>query len=129
MTTEMTTPVATPARTDVFPVKGMDAIVFAVGNAKQAAHFYASCFGMRLVAYSGPETGRPEGASSLLTSGSARFVSKGPTRANAPLSAHLAAHGDGVTDLAIQVPDAYAAYEYAVAHGATGLEKPHEISD
>ena len=25
--------------TDEFPVKGMDAIVFAVGNAKQAAHY------------------------------------------------------------------------------------------
>ena len=42
---------------DPFPVKGMDAIVFAVGNAKQAAHYYATTFGMRLVGYSGPETG------------------------------------------------------------------------
>ena len=25
---------------DAFPVKGMDAVVFAVGNAKQAVHFY-----------------------------------------------------------------------------------------
>jgi 4-hydroxyphenylpyruvate dioxygenase len=125
----MTHPAADAVQTDVFPVKGMDAIVFAVGNARQAAHFYASCFGMRLVAYSGPETGRPERASYVLTSGSARFVIQGPTRADAPLAAHLAAHGDGVTDLAIQVPDVYAAYEYAVTHGATGLEKPHETSD
>ena len=39
----MTTPSAplSASRTsddDAFPVKGMDAVVFAVGNAKQAAH-------------------------------------------------------------------------------------------
>ncbi|HEV2639209.1 MAG TPA: 4-hydroxyphenylpyruvate dioxygenase [Actinocrinis sp.] len=114
---------------DVFPVKGMDAIVFAVGNARQAAHFYATSLGMRLVGYSGPETGRPDRAAYVLTSGSARFVLQGPTRADSPLAAHLAAHGDGVTDLAIQVPDVFAAYEYAVGHGATGLEEPHAVSD
>ena len=42
---------------DQFPVTGMDAAVFAVGNARQAAHFYATAFGMRCVAYRGPETG------------------------------------------------------------------------
>jgi 4-hydroxyphenylpyruvate dioxygenase len=31
---------------DPFPVRGMDAIVFAVGNAKQAAHYYSTAFGM-----------------------------------------------------------------------------------
>jgi 4-hydroxyphenylpyruvate dioxygenase len=42
---------------DEFPVTGMDAVVFAVGNARQAAHFYSTAFGMRCVAYRGPETG------------------------------------------------------------------------
>src|SRR6185312_3852192 len=82
-------------RTDPFPVKGMDAIVFAVGNAKQTAHFYASGFGMRLVAYSGPETGRPDRASYVLTSGSARFVIDGPVKAGTELGEHIARHGDG----------------------------------
>ncbi len=36
---------------DVFPVNGMHAVVFAVGNAKQSAHYYATAFGMKLVAY------------------------------------------------------------------------------
>jgi 4-hydroxyphenylpyruvate dioxygenase len=125
----MTTNPVAAARTDVFPVKGMDAIVFAVGNARQAAHFYATTFGMRLVAYSGPETGCPDRAAYVLTSGSARFVLEGPTRADAPLSAHIAAHGDGVTDLAIQVPDVHAAYAYALANGAHGLEAPNELTD
>jgi len=41
--------------TDPFPVKGLDYIRFYVGNAKQAAHFYSSGFGMTAVAYRGPE--------------------------------------------------------------------------
>ena len=36
--------------TDVFPVKGVDYLQFLVGNAKQAAHFYSTAFGMTCVA-------------------------------------------------------------------------------
>jgi len=41
------------AAADEFPVTGLDAIIFAVGNARQAAHFYSTAFGMRCVAYRG----------------------------------------------------------------------------
>ncbi|MGW3012742.1 hypothetical protein ACWC9R_28455 [Streptomyces sp. NPDC001219] len=34
--------------TDMFPVNGWDAIVFVVGNATQAAHYYQSTWGMEL---------------------------------------------------------------------------------
>jgi 4-hydroxyphenylpyruvate dioxygenase len=115
--------------TDVFPVHGMDAIVFAVGNAKQAAHYYSTAFGMRRVAYRGPETGSHDEAAYVLESGEARFVIKGPVRAGTELARHVGAHGDGVVDLAIAVPDVAAAYEHAVAHGATSLEEPHVVED
>jgi len=114
---------------DEFPVTGMDAVVFAVGNARQAAHFYSTAFGMRCVAYRGPETGCQDEAAYVLESGAARFVFRGPVRPGTELGRHVAAHGDGVIDLAIGVPSAEAAYEYAVAHGATGLEKPEVIED
>jgi len=114
---------------DEFPVTGMDAVVFAVGNARQAAHFYSTAFGMRCVAYRGPETGCKDEAAYVLESGTARFVFRGPVRPGTELGRHVAAHGDGVVDLAIGVPSAEAAYEYAVAHGATGLEKPEVIED
>ena len=65
------TPAATARQADPFPVKGMDAVVFAVGNAKQAAHYYSTAFGMKLVAYSGPENGSRETASYVLENGSA----------------------------------------------------------
>ncbi|MER5972741.1 4-hydroxyphenylpyruvate dioxygenase [Streptomyces sp. NPDC002055] len=118
---------------DPFPVKGMDAVVFAVGNAKQAAHYYSTAFGMKRVAYSGPENGSRETASYVLESGGARFVFTSVIKPVSDhgrfLAEHVAAHGDGVIDLAIEVPDARAAYAYAVEHGATGLEEPHEVKD
>src|SRR6201988_901037 len=91
---------------DEFPVTGMDAVVFAVGNARQAAHYYSTAFGMRCVAYRGPETGCRDEAAYVLESGEARFVLRGPVRAGTILGAHVAAHGDGVTDLAMEVASA-----------------------
>ncbi|WP_399090331.1 4-hydroxyphenylpyruvate dioxygenase [Streptomyces sp. BBFR2] len=123
----------TARQADPFPVKGMDAVVFAVGNAKQAAHYYATAFGMTRVAYSGPENGSRETASYVLESGGARFVFTSVIKPSSDwgrfLADHVAAHGDGVVDLAIEVPDARAAYAYATAHGATGIEEPYETKD
>ncbi|MFF5131269.1 4-hydroxyphenylpyruvate dioxygenase [Streptomyces syringium] len=123
----------TARQADPFPVKGMDAVVFAVGNAKQAAHYYSTAFGMKRVAYSGPENGSRETASYVLESGGARFVLTSVIKATTDhgrfLADHVAEHGDGVVDLAIEVPDARHAYAYALEHGATGLEEPHELTD
>jgi 4-hydroxyphenylpyruvate dioxygenase len=112
-----------------FPVTGMDAIVFAVGNARQAAHFYSAAFGMRCVAYRGPETGCRDEAAYVLESGQARFVLRGPVRAGTELGRHVAEHGDGVIDLALGVQSAEAAYEYAVARGADGISAPQVVED
>jgi 4-hydroxyphenylpyruvate dioxygenase len=114
---------------DEFPVTGMDAVVFAVGNARQAAHFYSTAFGMRCVAYRGPETGCRDEAAYVLESGAARFVFRGPVQAGTDLGRHVAAHGDGVIDLAIGVPSAEAGYAHAVAHGAAGLAEPEVFED
>src|SRR3954447_24485930 len=118
----------TPSQ-DSFPVIGMDAVVFAVGNAKQAAHYYSTAFGMRRVAYRGPETGSRDEAAHVLQSGTARFVFRGPVRAGTELGRHVADHGDGVVDLAIEVPDVGAAYRHALAQGARGLAEPHVLED
>jgi 4-hydroxyphenylpyruvate dioxygenase len=117
-----------PSR-DSFPIIGMDAVVFAVGNAKQAAHYYSSAFGMRRTAYRGPETGCPDEAAHVLTSGRARFVFRGPARAGTRLGERVAAHGDGVIDLALEVSSAEEAHDYAVSHGARSLEPPHLLED
>ncbi len=114
---------------DGFHVTGMDAVVFAVGNARQAAHYYSTAFGMRCVAYRGPETGSRDEAVYVLESGEARFVLRGPVRAGTSLGAHVAAHGDGVTDLAMEVTSAEEAFEYATARGAHGLAAPQTFED
>jgi 4-hydroxyphenylpyruvate dioxygenase len=114
---------------DGFHVTGMDAVEFAVGNARQAAHYYSTAFGMRCVAYRGPETGCRDEAAYVLQSGQARFVLRGPVRAGTTLGAHVAAHGDGVTDLAMGVTSTEEAFEYATARGARGLADPETFED
>ncbi len=121
--------VPSTAGTDEFPVTGMDAVVFAVGNARQAAHYYSSAFGMRCVAYRGPETGCRDEAAYVLESGQARFVLRGPLRPGTALARHHARHGDGVIDLALGVQSTEAAYEYATSHGARGLAEPRVVED
>ena len=59
----------------------------------------------------------------------ARFVLRGPVRAGTELGAHVAAHGDGVIDLALEVPSAEAAYAHAIALGARGLAEPQVLED
>jgi 4-hydroxyphenylpyruvate dioxygenase len=125
---------------DPFPVKGLDHIRFYVGNAKQAAHFYSSGFGMTAVAYRGPEQASGvageaaqkacrDHAEYVLTSGSARFVFAGPVHADAPAAVHHAKHGDGIVDIALEVPDVDKAYAHAIKQGATGIEEPHDETD
>ena len=115
--------------TDRFPVTGWDAVVFVVGNATQTAHFYQSAFGMELVAYSGPETGNRDHKAFVLKSGSCRFVIKGGVAPDSPLLEHHRAHGDGVVDIALEVPDVDKCVAQAKAAGATVLEEPHDVSD
>jgi 4-hydroxyphenylpyruvate dioxygenase len=114
---------------DPFPVHGIDHIRFAVGNAKQAAHYYCTAFGMTATAYRGPEQGWRDHAEYVVESGTVRFVLTGTVRPGTDLARHVAAHGDGVTDVALEVPDVYQAYDYAVAHGATGLAAPEVVED
>ncbi|WP_425557634.1 4-hydroxyphenylpyruvate dioxygenase [Kitasatospora cystarginea] len=114
---------------DPFPVIAQDAIVFVVGNATQTAHYYQAVFGMDLVAYSGPETGRRDRKSFVLRSGSCRFVIEGGVAPDSPLLDHHRRHGDGVVDLALEVPDVDKCIEHARAQGAKILEEPNNVSD
>jgi 4-hydroxyphenylpyruvate dioxygenase len=115
--------------TDPFPVTGWDAVVFVVGNATQTAHYYQSAFGMDLVAYSGPETGNRDHKSYVLRSGSARFVISGGVAPDSALLDHHRAHGDGVLDIALEVPDVDKCIAHARNQGATVLSEPHDVSD
>src|SRR4030095_9085497 len=114
---------------DSFPLTGLDHIRFYVGNAKQAAHYYSTAFGMTLVAYRGPEQGHRDHAEYVLKSGSATFVLAGGVHREAQATRHHARHGDGIVDIALEVPDVDAAYAFALRQGAPGLSDPHDEAD
>ena len=107
------------ASSDPFPVTAMDAVGFVVGNATQTATFYQLALGMDLEAYRGPETGYRDSKSYVLRSGSARFVFTGGVTPDSPVLDHHRTHGDGVVDLALEVPDVDRCIEHARSVGAT----------
>jgi 4-hydroxyphenylpyruvate dioxygenase len=132
MATQQVAPgtVATPVpEHDVMPVHGIDHIEFYVGNAAQAAYFLVNAYGFTETAYAGLETGRRDRRSHVVEQGRIRFVLTGTLKGGDDIAAHHARHGDGVHKIALSVPDAAAAYEHAVAHGARGVHTPHWAED
>src|SRR5215468_7045889 len=117
------------AAPDFMPIKNWDHIEFYVGNAKQAAHYYASTFGFTPVAYAGLETGVRDRASYVLEQGKIRFVLTSGLTADSPIAQHCLAHGDGAKVVALEVPDATAAYKVAVERGAKSAFEPKVTDD
>jgi len=126
---ELVGAVAHDLSSDPFPVLAWDHVRFYVGNAMQAAHYYSTAFGMTCIAYRGPEQGYRDHAEYVLASGAVRFVLTGGVHRDAPATRHYARHGDGIVDIALEVPDVDANYAYAIEKGATGLEEPHDLTD
>ncbi|HLH82772.1 MAG TPA: 4-hydroxyphenylpyruvate dioxygenase [Trebonia sp.] len=114
---------------DPFPVTGWDAVVWAAGNATQSALYFQLAFGMRLEAYSGPETGNRDHHAYVLRSGAVRFVIKGAASPSSPLADHHRRHGDGVLDVALEVPDVDKCVAHARSQGARVIEEPHDLTD
>ena len=117
------------ATNDPFPITGWDALIWVAGNATQTAAYYQLVYGMELVAYAGPESDRRDHRAYVLTSGAARFVITGAVDPSSNLVALHEKHGDGVSDIALQVPDVDRCIEHARAVGATVLEEPHDLTD
>ncbi len=114
---------------DPFPVTGWDAVVWATGNATQSAMYFQLAFGMRLEAYSGPETGNRDHHAYVLRAGSVRFVVKGAVSPHSPIADHHRRHGDGVVDVALEVPDVDRCVDHARAAGARVVTEPHDVTD
>jgi 4-hydroxyphenylpyruvate dioxygenase len=114
---------------DFMPIDGWDHLELYVGNAKQAAYYYEIAFGFATTAYAGPETGVRDRASYLLEQGDIRLVFTSGLRGDSPITRFACAHGDGVKDTALTVPDAGEAYRQAVQRGARGVAEPHWVED
>jgi 4-hydroxyphenylpyruvate dioxygenase len=114
---------------DFMPLNGVHHVELYVGNALQAAYFYAHAFGFRHVAYRGLETGTRDQVSHVLVQGRIRLVLTGALHSDSPIAAHHRAHGDGVKDIALRVPSVDHAYHEATTRGAKALSEPREVSD
>jgi 4-hydroxyphenylpyruvate dioxygenase len=111
------------------PIEGFDHLEFYVGNAKQAAIFYSKCFGFTQTAYRGLETGSRDIASYVLQQGNIRFVFTSSLNPDSEIAQHVNLHGDSITVMGLEVPDAFSAYKETVARGAQSAITPTEIED
>ena len=114
---------------DFLPLKGTDHIEFYVGNARQAAYFYRTAFGMSLVAYAGPETGMRDRASYVVQQGKIRFVLTTPLRGGNAIAEHINRHGDAVRVIALWVDDARRAWRETTSRGAVSVAQPYLLAD
>jgi 4-hydroxyphenylpyruvate dioxygenase len=117
------------AKADFLPLHGTDHVEFYVGNAKQASHFYRSAFGMKLVAYCGPETGVRDRASYVVEQGKVRFVLTTALGPHHQIAAHVNEHGDSVKVIALWVDDAADAWRQTTSRGGESVEEPRTIND
>ena len=128
MTTAL--PIAPLSRTaDPLALADVDHVRLHVGNAKQAAFFYAHAFGFQVEQYCDLTTGSREEASYLLTQGNIRLVLTSGLHESHPACQEVAKFGDGVKDIAFTVRDAEAAYRQAIRNGAESAHEPIEQAD
>ena len=114
---------------DFLPLKGTDHIEFYVGNARQAAYYYRTAFGMSLVAYAGPETGQRDRASYVVEQGRIRLVLTTSLVPGSAIAEHVAKHGDGVRVIALEVDDARQAWVETTQRGARSVAAAAESAD
>ena len=114
---------------DFCPIKRIDHLEFYVGNAKQAAFFYANCLGFVHTAYRGLETGSRDVTSYVMEQGDIRFVLTSPLAPDNDLARFVGQHGDGVGVIALDVPDAAVAFRETTSRGAAPASEPAERRD
>ena len=105
-------------------ILGIDHVEMYVGDARQAAYYFCTAFGFRIVGQGGPETGLPGQRSLLLGQRDVRILLTTGLTADHPAARYVARHGDGVAVVAFGATDVAAVYATAVAGGAAPLEPP-----
>jgi 4-hydroxyphenylpyruvate dioxygenase len=124
-----TAPRTAAATDDFLSIRSIDHLEFWVGNARQAAFFYARAFGLTVTAYAGLETGVRDRASYVLEQGKVRFVLSTPLGPEGFMADQIRLHGDGVHDIALEVEDVDRAYAGTTKRGAKGVLEPTTVKD
>ncbi|HWB19404.1 MAG TPA: 4-hydroxyphenylpyruvate dioxygenase [Phycisphaerales bacterium] len=130
MTTAQSAPsLHSSSKTDPLQLIDVDHVRFHVGNAKQAAFFYAHCFGFQIEQVNDLTTGSRDAAHYLLTQGNIRFLLTTALTAEHPAALEVAMYGDGVKDVAFTVFNAEKAWEKAISNGAQSAQEPRTFKD
>ena len=131
-----TAPTSSTRSTKADPLQliDVDHVRFYVGNAKQAAYFYAYTFGFQVDQFSDLTTshlpgGKRDEATYLISQGNIRIALTSGLTPEHPANREVALYGDGVKDVALTVQDATAAYERAVKNGGESAYEPYETRD
>lgn len=114
---------------DALALKGIDHLVFLVGNAKQTAYFYQNAFGFDITAYAGPETGVRDYVCYILEQGKIRFNVCSALAPEHPFAQYVAKHGDGVQNIALEVDDAERIFREVTSRGAKPVYEPKAMQD
>ena len=107
----------------------VDHVRLYVGNAKQAAFFYAYAFGFQVSQFDDLTTGNRIEASYLLTQGNIRMILTTGLEQDHPAQRHTNLFGDGVKDIAFTVFDAEVTFNKAVENGAEIAYEPCTTRD
>ncbi|MFO0782549.1 MAG: 4-hydroxyphenylpyruvate dioxygenase [Phycisphaerales bacterium] len=130
MTTASTAPsTRVPTAADPLDLIDVDHVRYWVGNAKQAAFFYATAFGFQVEEISDLTTGNRQTAAYLLTQGNIRFLLETALSKDHPAAEEVRRYGDGIKDIAFTVHDAEKAYKQALKNGGESAYEPREVSD
>jgi len=117
------------ANADPLLLIDVDHVRFYVGNARQAAMYYAHCFGFQIEQVQDLTTGCRDAAHYLLTQGNIRFLLTTALTSEHPAAHDVMLYGDGVKDVAFTVFDAAKAWELAMKNGGTSAQDPRTLSD
>ena len=115
--------------TDPLQLIDVDHVRFFVGNAKQAAFFYASAFGFQVEQIADLTTGSRDRAMYLLTQGNIRIVLESSLTKDGQAAREAMQYGDGVKDIALTVFDAEQAWKQAIKNGGQSAYEPKTWSD
>lgn len=128
-TASSATAVRTSTAADPLDLIDVDHVRFWVGNAKQAAFFYASAFGFQMEEISDLTTGNRTSAAYLLTQGNIRFVIETPLVKDHAAAEEIKRFGDGIKDVAFTVFDAERTYRQVLKNGGESAYEPREHKD
>lgn len=112
---------------DALATLGLDHVEMYVGDVDRHVADYVGRYGFRIAAVSPPQCDSHR--SIALHQGGIVLVITQALDGRHPAAGFVAAHGDGIADIALRTADARAAFATAISRGATALQAPQRVDD